>query len=230
MSSAIAESGGSAFSDNHDNPILRFLHEYHLSTKNQMKWIHDDIDVLDYQMSFVSDDEYTQDVALFYKDGKISINTLKQRAELVQIGLNQEPPAWQTHIKYATKVEDVILVIRLFGQPSIADRLDYLHSLPVDEPYQKPMNLESVKGFTLFIMNNAYLPYPDIVVNPDGHVTIEWDVAGRGTLILEFISLEHVEYLEVPQQPESAHHNQYRSGSTSIDDVTNTVRLWPHTR
>ena len=228
MSSTMVESDSSAFSDNRGDSIIRCLHEYHLSTKHQRKRIHEDIDASDYLMPPVSDDEY--DVALLGRDSEMHINTLELRAEWMQIGLNQEPPAWQTQLKYATKVEDVVLVIKLFGQSSIANRLDYLHSLPVDEPYQKPMNLESVKGFALFIMNNAYLPYPDIVVNPDGHVTIEWDVAGCGTLILEFISLERVEYLEVPQQPESARQRQYNSGRTSIDDVTNAVKLWPYTR
>ena len=228
MSSTVVESGSSTFSDNHDNSILRFLHERHLLVEIQMKKIYEDTDAPDDLMSLVSNDERTG-VEFLGRNSKIHIDVLDLSIEWMQIGLNQEPPAWQTQLKHATKVEDVILVIRLFGQSSIANRLEYLHNLPVDEPYQKPINLESVQGFALFIMNNAYLPYPDIMVNPDGHVTIEWEVAECGALILEFISLESVEYLEVPQQSESGFQRQYNSGITSIDDLPNTIRLGSYT-
>lgn len=137
---------------------------------------------------------------------------------------NQDPPAWQTHLKNATTIEDIILVIKYFGWSSIADRLYHLYDLPVDEPYENPMNLESVKGFALFIMNNMHLPYPDITVSSDGRVAIEWDVVDHGGLILHFLSSEHVEYLEVLQQSESAHQKQYNSGVSSIDTVTDIIK------
>ena len=90
------------------------------------------------------------------------------------------------------------------------------------------MDLESVKGFALFIMNNAYLPYPDITLNPDGRVTVEWDVIDHGALILEFLSSELVEYLDVPQPSELAHPGQYSSGVSPIYCITDVVKQAIH--
>ena len=140
--------------------------------------------------------------------------------------INQEPPAWQTRLENATTIDDIILVIKCFGRTPIANRLHYLYDLPTDEPNQKPMNLESLKGFALFIMNNTHLPYPDITLNPDGCITVEWYAVDHSTLILEFLSSELVEYLAVP--PESAHPGQYSSGVSSIDCVTDDVKQAIH--
>ena len=233
MCALLVESDSSALSNVSNHAVLCYLSEYHLSTKSRIKKVHGYYNPPDYQTSFVSDvdSEYKDIVDLSERiKNMYAAMPTSRHDKFIHVEINQKPPAWQTHIKDATTVENIVLIIRLFGQSSIADRLDYLHGLLVDEPYQKPMSLESVRGFALFIMNRAYLPYPDITVNADGRVTIEWDVAGRSTLILEFISSEYVEYLEVFQQHKSVQQRQYNSGVSSIDSVMNAVRLWPYTR
>ena len=226
MCASVVEIDSSMLRDNRNNPVLRYLSECHLSTRNRVVRIRRYPDAPDYQIPLVSDyDEYRHITEMFNQVAKIHAGQVTlPRAALTQIYLIQEPPAWHACLKDAATVEDVVLVIRLFGQSSIADQLDYLNGLPVDEPYQKPMKLESARGFALFIMNNTQLPYPDIAVNPDGRVTIEWDVVGRGTLVLEFLSSELVEYLDVFQQSESARQRQYNSGVSSIDSVTDIVK------
>lgn len=135
----------------------------------------------------------------------------------------QDPPAWQTQLKNVATVGDIIFLIKYFGRLSVAKRLHYLHSIPIDESYENPMSLESVKGFALFIVDNMYLPYPDITVNPEGHVMIEWGMVGHDKLILEFLSSKHVEYLHVLQQSESAQQRRYSSGVTDIDDIADII-------
>ncbi len=229
MYASLTESESSTFNSDRSNPMLRYLHEHHLSTRNRIKKVHEHPNVWGYSLLPVSGDgddgEYKDVVYLSEQVNKITAELLAPTQPIwMQTAFNQEPPAWQTHLKNATTVEGVVLAISHFGRSPIANRLHYLHGLPTDEPYQKPMNLESVKGFALFIMNNAYLPYPDIIVNPDGRVTIEWDVVGHGTLILEFLSSEYVEYLDVLQQSEPARQRQYRSGVSSIDSVVDAVK------
>ena len=141
---------------------------------------------------------------------------------------DQEPPAWKKQLKSASTIKNVILNLKIFGKSSIADRLSYLYDIPVDEPYQKPIDLESIKGFALFIMDNVHLSYPDIVVNPDGRIVVEWRLEGRGTLIFEFLSSAHVEYLEVYHEHESASQRQYASGVSLIDNIMDIVRLRPY--
>ena len=78
------------------------------------------------------------------------------------------------------------------------------------------------------MMNNVYLPYPDITLSHDGRVAVEWGVPGHGTLVLEFLSSEHVEYLDILQQSGSARKRQHSSGVTSIDCVTDAIKLAIH--
>lgn len=228
MYASLAESGSSTFNSDRSNPMLRYLHEHHLSTRNRIKKIHESPDMRSHPLLLVSgdgdDDEYEHVVHLSEQLNRITKLLASIQPIRMQTTFNQEPPAWQTHLKNATTIEDIVLAISHFGRSPIADRLYYLHGLPIDDQYQKPLNLESVKGFTFFIMNNAYLPYPDITVNPDGRVTIEWDVIGHGTLILEFLSSEHVEYLDVLEQSESARQRQYSSGVSSIDSVMDAIK------
>lgn len=228
MYASLAESDSSTFNSDRSNPMLRYLYEHHLSTRSRIKkvhefpytWRHPPLPVSGYD-----DGEYEHVVHLSEQVSRITAELLAPIQHIrMQTTFNQEPPAWQTYLKNATTIEDIILVISYFGRSLIANRLYYLHGLPIDESYQKPMNLESVKGFALFIMNNAYLPYPDITVNPDGRVTIEWAVAGHGTLILEFLSSEYVEYLDVLEQSEPVRQRQYSSGVSPIDGVMDAVK------
>ena len=226
---SLAESDSSTFNNDRRNPMLRYLYEHHLSTRNRIKKVHEFPYTWRHSSLPVSghgdDGEYEHVVQLSEQVNRITAELLAPIQSIrMQIAFNQEPPVWQTHLKNATTVEDIVLVISHFGRSPIADRLYYLHGLPIDEPYQKPMNLESVKGFALFIMNNAYLPYPDIMVNPDGRVTIEWDVVGHGTLILEFLSSEYVEYLDVLEQSEPVRQRQYSSGVSPIDSAMDAVK------
>lgn len=228
MHTTLIEGGNSASREIYNNPILRYMYERHLVAGERMDLIHghpvaDNLMLL----SELGNDGIQCNIQdLFNQTHAMQTELLMSfHALLVRTESDQEPPIWQICIKDATSIRDLILIIRLFNRSLIADRLDYLCGMSVDEPYQKPLDLESMRGFTFFIMNNAYLPYPDIVVTPNGHISAEWTVADHGTLVLEFLSSEHVEYLDVFQQSETAHHTQYNSGVSSIDSVTDTVKL-----
>lgn len=208
---------------NPSNAILRYLHERHLSSGNRLAgsadvWDHPTIQIPDAVSKHSADMLGLRNYLIIPALNFASFQTM----------INQEPPAWQTHLENATTIEDIILVIKYFGSMSIADRLYYLYDLPSDGPDQKPMDLESLKGFALFIMNNTYLPYPDITLNPDGRITVEWEVVYHGVLILEFLSSKLVEYLDVLQPSGLAHQSQYSGGVSSIYYVTDAVKQTIH--
>lgn len=205
--------------DIRNNAVLRHLDEYLPSTKSRMEMVLGP--ELVHPTPPAHDDEY--DIITNMLEYINRINVEPPLARWHMAGFVQESPAWETHLKDAATVRDIILVIRLFGSSPIAERLDYLNGLPADEPDQKPMSLESVKGFAFFIMNNTWLPYPDITINPDGRVSIDWGETGRSTLILELLSSEYVEYLEVFRRPESARQRQYASGVSRISNIMDII-------
>ena len=104
---------------------------------------------------------------------------------------------WKIQISAATKQEEVIAVIRLFGLNSIASRLTYLHELVADDPDEKPIKLKSLRGLALFIMSNRQLPDPQIGVSPDGFAHAEWRIVDHGILVMEFLPSDVIRFAAI---------------------------------
>ena len=86
-----------------------------------------------------------------------------------------------------TSEHDVINAIRSCGLSQVADRLNYLCNLPVDEQHEAPIQIESLYLFAHFVMERLWLPYPQITVSPDGYINTEWTIEKHGDLAMEFM-------------------------------------------
>ena len=93
-----------------------------------------------------------------------------------------------------TSERDVIDVIQSCGLKQIADRLDYLCSLPVDEQHEAPIQIESLYLFAHFVMERLWLPYPQITVSPDGYINTEWTIKKYGDLAIEFMPSDVIRF------------------------------------
>ncbi len=102
----------------------------------------------------------------------------------------RQPIPWKKHIAEATKQEEIVAILRLFGLDEIADRLGYLQRTVADDPDEQPLALESLRGLALFLMGERQLPDPQIAVSPEGNAQIEWRVGENGILAMEFLPVD----------------------------------------
>ena len=111
-------------------------------------------------------------------------------------------------IKHATKVEDVIHGIRMFGFNSIAERLTFLHKIIEEEQIEKPIAIHSLQNFAAFIILECYLPVPDIGINPNGLVQAVWRISNHGTLVMNFLTSGDIMFATMSNSQDSisSHH------------------------
>ena len=109
----------------------------------------------------------------------------------------RQPISWKRHIKDATKQEEIIAIVRLFGLEAIADRLSYLQKMIADDPDEQPIVLDSLRQLTLFLMSERQLPDPQIGVNASGLMQVEWRVPENGILAMEFLPSDFIRFAAV---------------------------------
>ena len=76
--------------------------------------------------------------------------------------------------------------LRSAGMVSVANRIAYLSRVAAEEPDDDPIDPESLRRLTQFLIEERQLPRPRIGVSPGGVMQIEWRIAGGGILALEF--------------------------------------------
>lgn len=106
-------------------------------------------------------------------------------------------------IETASTHEEVSAVLRLNGLEAAAERLNQLGSLMAEDDNEPRLEIESVKALASFLMTEKQLPEPRIGVTPDGLVQIEWRVATRGILAMEFLVCRLIRFaaISAPVQP-----------------------------
>ena len=121
-------------------------------------------------------------------------------------------------INNAMKQEEIIGGIKLLGCDSIADRLEYLYSLPIDGPDEKPIVFESLHTFALFIVDHTALPEPRVSISPDGLVNAEWDQSGCDVITMEFLPSSEIRFVRLPRSSEFKN-QKYVAGVLPLDDI-----------
>ena len=106
-------------------------------------------------------------------------------------------PAWQPQLVHSTKHAEIIAVLRMFGLDKVADRLGYLYSLTNDDPHEPSIEIESLRAMALFLMGERQLPDPQIGVNPDGLIQIEWGLPANGILAMEFLPCRLIRFAAI---------------------------------
>ena len=117
-------------------------------------------------------------------------------------------------------------VLKSSGLDPVADRLTYLHQEIAGSPDETPLNLESLKKMSLFIMRWEELPTPQISVSPDGLAHMEWHIAERGVLIMVFSPSDMVKIVAISQPPEAEEPQWNVRGVLPSEHVMDTVGLF----
>ena len=125
-------------------------------------------------------------------------------------------PIFRVQINSAKNKNSIIDIINDSGLNAIAERLLYLDKLPVSDPDDRSIALESLRGFASFIVDRPRFPKPRISISPDGLVNAEWD-KDHDTLAMEFSEANGVRFAAIFYS-ESA--PQHTSGILSTDNMT----------
>ena len=110
-------------------------------------------------------------------------------------GLNAA--TWRTWIDAANTPEEIFGVLRRFGCNKVADRLGYLRRLSDHDPGEPQMQIESLRALAGFLTSKQELPDPQIGVNPDGLMQIEWGIPPSGILAMEFLPSDLIRFAAV---------------------------------
>lgn len=176
-----------------------------------------------WNVAFILKNLQNNDEIYTKSDSEVSFHQLEE--EMLQSYPSSIIPVPQTQLENIKKIEEIIWMIDRFVSQPMAARLTYLHQLPVDDDYEDPINLESVKGFALFIMNKPSLPYPQIGANPDGCVHAEWEGPSYGTVILEFLSSNFIQFTVIRPRSAPQHPRVYYTGVAPLEDVVQKIEL-----
>ena len=76
--------------------------------------------------------------------------------------------------------------LRSAGMVSVANRIAHLSRAAAEDPEDDPIDPDSLRRLTRFLIEERQLPRPRIGVSPGGIMQIEWRIAGGGILAMEF--------------------------------------------
>ena len=126
---------------------------------------------------------------------------------------------WRMPIELATDWREITTIIGLFGMSSIVDRLTYLYKLAEDDSDEKPIALESLRRFAIFLMSSRRLSDPQIGTSLDGFAHAVWRVSDYGILAMDFLPSGNVRFAAIiqPQKPGDQ--------EWSVDDVLPPERM-----
>ena len=124
-------------------------------------------------------------------------NTISEQFRLALFESIHKLCDWHKFIHNAESKEEIIDVLRFSKSKVLADRLVYLQKLTEGEPEEKPMDIESLRMSSLFIIENLHLPNPQITVSDDGFVYLRWPLKNKGVLGMLFLSSTLVRFTAI---------------------------------
>ena len=120
--------------------------------------------------------------------------------------------------------EKIITALRLCGLIAIADRLSYLHRLVEDHQNEQSINLDSLRELALFFLSERQLVNPQIGVNPDGLVQVEWSIGERGTLAMVFLPSGFIRFAAISAPAQRGVESTRISGTLPKSETMGAIR------
>jgi len=119
--------------------------------------------------------------------------------------------------------EEIIAYLRLLGLGDLADRVSQVKADLEDDPFDPPLQTESLRGFTTFVTEQRGLRRPNVTGNPRGLIHSQWSVYEQGTVVLEFQSSECVRFAAVSAPADQAMERDCVYGTCRVRDVMNKL-------
>ena len=116
-------------------------------------------------------------------------------AVALDAAVDRDPNApWQGELAGASSAAAIVEILRSRGRRLIADRIQYLHQLAVDEPEESPIVVDSLRYLAFFLLRYRRLADPEVGISPNALAQVEWTLpdvshnhAGNGLLAMEFL-------------------------------------------
>ena len=129
--------------------------------------------------------------------------------------------------------EEIIAMLRRSGLTGVADRLGYLRQLEHEEEDADdlPLALDSLRELAQFLMDERWLPEPEIGVSADGLAHAEWRfpeipaiTGGNGLLVMEFLCSGRVRFAAIAKRTEAKQEPSRIDGTLSKVEALRAVR------
>ncbi len=123
----------------------------------------------------------------------------------------------------AHTVPEIVGTARRLGFDEIADRLDYLHKLPLENGAD-PMSPDSARSLVFFLIRyHKELPETAITMNPEGHVHGDWEFTKDSNLAAQFLPSGDVWFDYASRDKDTGHFRSRETGTAAPDDMLKKV-------
>ena len=92
------------------------------------------------------------------------------------------------HNVEGTTHDEMVLLLRWFGKPIVADRIEELLAIGEEEQDEPHISIESLRNFVRLLMAEGKLIEPNIGVTPNGLLQAQWSTSGNGVVAAEFLA------------------------------------------
>ena len=123
----------------------------------------------------------------------------------------------------ACTVPEVIDMARRAGLGEVADRIDYLHKLPLENGAD-PMDPDSARSLVSFLIkHHQELPKTGITLNPEGHVHGDWEFTKDSDVEVQFLPSGDVWFDYASRDADTGHFRSRESGTVTPDDMLKKI-------
>ncbi|MDE0089903.1 MAG: hypothetical protein OXP12_00870 [Thaumarchaeota archaeon] len=123
----------------------------------------------------------------------------------------------------ACTVPEIIDMAKRAGLDKVADRIDYLHRLPLEDDAD-PMDPDSARSLVSFLIrHHRELPETGITMNPEGHVHGEWTFTEDSDLGVQFLPSGDVWFMYLDIDRDTGSLKAREKGTVSPDDMLKKI-------
>lgn len=119
----------------------------------------------------------------------------------------------------ACMVPEVIDMARRAGLGEVADRIDYLHKLPLENGAD-PMDPDSARSLVSFLAkHHQELPMSGITMNPEGHVHGDWEFTEDSNVTVQFLPSGDVRFAHASRDADTGFFRARDRGTFTPEDM-----------
>ena len=120
-------------------------------------------------------------------------------------------------------VLEVIDMARRAGLGDVADRLDHLHKLPLENGAD-PMDPDSARSLVSFLIkHHQKLPETGITLNPEGHVHGEWIFTENSDVAAQFLPSGDIWFIHSARDQDTGSFKMREEGTATPDDMLKKI-------
>ena len=119
-------------------------------------------------------------------------------------------------------IPEIINMARRSNLESVADRLDYLYNLDVDNG-DEPMNSDTVSMLVSFMIEHPDMATDMITVNPNGFVHVTWNMTLNSTVHVRFLPSGKVWFAHTNNDKDSDRFKTLKTGEMYPNDMLKEI-------